>query len=116
VSVVRIVVSVLLGLLLLATGVGKIAGNSTSLGIRDALALSPGGWRAIGVFELAVTATLGIGLVATRVATTMGGVAVVVLMLGALAFRLRAGGEQLRVGVPVDVIVLALGALLVFAA
>lgn len=100
------VLSGLLALLLLATGGGKLTGAASSSVIRDSLGLSPAIWRAIGVVEM----LLVVGLLAGFVRPGAGRVALVgvgVLMVGALAARLRAGGTAQRSGIIADAIVLA---------
>ncbi|WP_380176588.1 DoxX family protein [Kineococcus sp. DHX-1] len=95
----------MLALLLLATGSGKLAGAKSSRAIRDSLAVAPPAWRAIGAFEV----LLVVGLVAGIWATPLGRAAaagVVVLMLGAVAARVRAGGAQRNRGVGADAVVL----------
>ncbi|WP_138733206.1 DoxX family protein [Modestobacter excelsi] len=107
-DVLRIVLSVVLALLLLSTGGGKLAGIKSSLQIRDSLHLGAGQWKAIGAAEILVVIGLvvGIWVPALGLAATIG---VIVLMVGAIAVRVRAGGEQRSRGVPADAVVLAVG-------
>ena len=103
------VLSGILALLLLATGGGKLTGAASSAVIRDSLGLSPATWRAIGVLEM----LLVVGLLAGFVRPDAGRVALVgvcVLMVGALAARLRVGGTAQRSGIVADAIVLAVAA------
>lgn len=102
------VLSVLLGALLLTTGGGKLAGAASSHAIRDSLHVPAARWRAIGAFELLVVVALVLGIWLSPWAI-VGGAGVVLLMVGALVTRVRAGGEQQRSGVQADAVVLLLG-------
>jgi hypothetical protein len=109
-----VVVSALLALLLFATSSGKLAGAKASLQIRDALSLSAGQWRLIGAIELpiAIALVVGVWVHPVGLAARAG---VCALMLGAIAARVRAGGEQRNAGVAFDVVVLVLAAASLFA-
>ncbi|MGJ7440654.1 DoxX family protein [Aquipuribacter sp. MA13-6] len=108
-AIVHTVLSVLLAVLLLATGGGKVVGAASSHAIRDSLHVPPGRWRAIGAFEVAVVVALALGIWLQTWAV-VGAAGVVVLMVGAVVTRVRAGGVQRRTGVPADLVVLLLGA------
>jgi hypothetical protein len=107
-EVLRIVLSVVLALLLLSTGGGKLAGIESSRQIRDSLHLGAGQWKAIGAAEIVIVVGLvvGIWVPPLGLAATIG---VIILMVGAIAVRVRAGGEQRTRGVPADAVVLAVG-------
>jgi hypothetical protein len=103
-------IAVLLALLLLATGGGKLLGATSSHLIRDSLGLSPIIWRAIGIVEMVLVIGLLMGFAWPDVARiTLVGVCL--LMIGALAARLRAGGMAQRNGIIADVVILSLAAL-----
>ncbi|WP_138757259.1 DoxX family protein [Modestobacter altitudinis] len=104
-EVLRIVLSAVLALLLLSTGGGKLAGIESSRTIRDSLGIGAGSWKAIGAAEVLVVIGLlvGIWVVPVGLAATLG---VIVLMVGAIAARVRAGGAQRRAGVAGDAAVL----------
>lgn len=109
INIIRIVLSVLLALLLAATGGGKLAGAASSVAIRDSLQVSASRWKAIGLFEYAIAVALVVGLWLPAVGIA-GAVGVVVLMVGAIVTRVSAGGEQQKRGVQADAIILVLGA------
>lgn len=101
----HLILSVLLALLLVATGGGKLAGAASSLAIRDSLHIPPGRWKAIGVAEMVLVVGLvgGIWLGPLGVLATFG---VVVLMVGAIVSRRRAGGPEPRSGIVADAVIL----------
>jgi hypothetical protein len=103
-EVTRIVLESVLALLLLSTGGGKLAGAPSSHSIRDSLRVSPARWKAIGGLELVVVCALVVGIW-LPVVGVVACAAVAVLMLGALATRLRAG-ERLTPGTGLDVVVM----------
>lgn len=105
-EVTRIVLSVVLALLLLSTGAGKLAGLASSHQIRDSLAVAAPVWKMIGAFELVVVAGLLVGCWVPTVGL-VAALGVVLLMAGAVVIRVRAGGEQRRAGVAADTVVLA---------
>lgn len=104
IDIVRGLLVALLGLMLVATGGGKLAGTASSRAIRDSLGIGATPWRAIGVFEMILVALLAAGIWAP-VSGAVGATGVVVLMIGAIAVRVRAGGAQRRSGVFVDLVV-----------
>lgn len=101
----RTVLSIALALLLISTGSGKLAGLASSHQIRASINVSVPVWRMIGVFELMVVVGLvvGIWLPPVGLAAALGAV---VLMIGAIVTRLRAGGEQLKTGITADAVFL----------
>lgn len=105
----HIVLSVLVALLLTATASGKLAGAVSSRGIRDSLHLSDTAWKAVGVFELVTVIALIVGIWVDT-AAIIGAALACVLMLGAAAQRLRAGGAQRTRGVTADAVVLLVAA------
>jgi hypothetical protein len=84
----RIILSIVLALLLLVTGGGKVLDLAYSRGNLHALKVHPTFWRFIGVLELAAVVGLvwGIWFVPFGLAAAIG---VVLLMLGAMGFRIR---------------------------
>lgn len=100
----RLILGVLLSILLLGTGGGKILGATSSLAIRDSLHLSGKTWRTIGALEIlaALGLVVGIWVPAAGVAASAG---VVLLMIGAITARARARQPQ-TFGYVADVIVL----------
>lgn len=83
---------VLTVLLFALAGVGKVASAKVSLEQRDELSVPPGLWRTIGVLELlgavgVVAAWFGIVPVVLGQAAAVG---FILLILGALATRMRA--------------------------
>lgn len=87
-EIVRIVLSVILALMLLVTGGGKVLDLSMARSNRDALSVHPVFWRLIGALEVAATVGLawGIWFVPFGLAAAIG---VALLMIGAFLFRLR---------------------------
>ncbi len=87
-DIARIILSVILALMLLVTGGGKVLDLQFSRGNRDKLAVHPVFWRITGLLELAATVGLawGIWFVPFGLAAAIG---VALLMIGAFAFRLR---------------------------
>ncbi len=88
-DIARIVLSIVLSLMLVATGGGKVLDLPYARANRDKLKVNPLFWRGIGVLELAAVLGLvwGIWFVPFGLAASIG---VAVLMLGALGFRIRA--------------------------
>jgi hypothetical protein len=87
-DIARIILSVILALMLLVTGGGKVLDLQFSRGNRDKLSVHPVFWRVIGLLELAATVGLGWGIwfVPFGLAAAIG---VALLMIGAFAFRVR---------------------------
>jgi uncharacterized membrane protein YphA (DoxX/SURF4 family) len=104
VEAVRVVLDVLLSLMLIATGGGKLLGADSSHAIRDSLHVPAGRWTMIGALEIigVIGLVVGIWRPATAVAASIG---VVVLMLGAVLTR-RQAGQAWSPGVRADVVVL----------
>jgi hypothetical protein len=86
----RLIFDVLLALLLLSTGSGKLRQLPSSLAIRDALGLSNRAWKTIGVLELVAVVGLLVGIW-IPVAGLLASAGVVALMIGAIVVRARAG-------------------------
>jgi hypothetical protein len=89
-SIARLVLAALLGLLLLGTGGGKVRQLSSSLAIRDSLNLSNRTWKAIGTLELLAVIGLIVG-VWWPTAGPLASAGVAALMLGAIIVRARVG-------------------------
>jgi hypothetical protein len=100
----RLIIDLLLAVLLLATGGGKLLQASSSLAIRDSLHLGGRTWRTIGVLEIlaVIGLIIGIWVPAVGIAASAG---VVLLMVGAITARGRAHQRQVS-GYIADVIVL----------
>jgi len=103
-DIVRVVLMALLALLLAATGGGKVAGAASSRGIRDGLRIGATPWRLIGVFELVLVVLLVVGIWVPAGAV-VGAAGAIALMIGAVIARVRAGGDQRRIGIPSDIVV-----------
>jgi uncharacterized membrane protein YphA (DoxX/SURF4 family) len=93
VDIARIILSIVLGLMLLVTGGGKVLDLPFSRTNRDALNVHPVFWRITGVLEVAATVGLiwGIWFVPFGLAAAIG---VALLMIGALVFRIRTGDRN----------------------
>jgi DoxX-like protein len=100
-NIAHIVLTVVLAALLAMTGGGKLAGATSSHRIRDSLAVPSNRWRAIGAFEILIVIGLVVGLWVQTVGL-LAALGVVVLMIGAIATRVRAGGRQRNRGVIAD--------------
>jgi uncharacterized membrane protein YphA (DoxX/SURF4 family) len=87
-DIVRIILSIVLGLMLLVTGGGKVLDLAFSRGNRETLNVHPVFWRITGVLEVAATVGLiwGIWFVPFGLAAAIG---VALLMIGAFGFRVR---------------------------
>ena len=111
-DIVRIILSIVLGLMLLATGGGKVLDLAFSRGNRETLGVHPVFWRVTGILEVAATVGLiwGIWFVPFGLAASIG---VALLMIGAFAFRVRTGDKNIiRQGVA-DVVVLVFDAVVI---
>jgi hypothetical protein len=86
----RLILAVLLALLLLATGGGKLRRLPSSLAIRDSLGLSDRAWNTIGALELLGVVGLLVGIW-LPVAGLLASAGVIALMIGAIIVRARAG-------------------------
>ncbi|HEY5231018.1 MAG TPA: DoxX family protein [Galbitalea sp.] len=84
----RVILSIILALMLLVTGGGKVLDLPFSRGNRDKLSVHPVFWRVTGVLELAALVGLvwGIWFVPFGLAAAIG---VALLMVGAVGFRVR---------------------------
>ena len=100
----RLILDLLLSVMLLGTGGGKLLQATSSLAIRDSLHLSGRTWRTIGVLEILAVIGLIIG-VWVPAAGTAAAAGVILLMVGAVTARGRAHQRQLS-GYIADVIVL----------
>jgi uncharacterized membrane protein YphA (DoxX/SURF4 family) len=87
-DLVRVILSIVLALMLVVTGGGKVLDLPYARGNRDKLSVHPVFWRVIGVLELAAAVGLvwGIWFVPFGLAAAIG---VALLMIGAFGFRLR---------------------------
>ncbi|WP_186763091.1 DoxX family protein [Lentzea tibetensis] len=106
-----IALSIVLALLFLATGAGKVLGVKGSLAYRDKFQMSAGLWRTIGVLEWAGSAGLIVGLFVSwiGIAATVG---LGLLMVGATIVRLRYDSKP--VGIVIDLVLLGLLIMLLF--
>ncbi|GLZ29747.1 hypothetical protein Lesp02_19370 [Lentzea sp. NBRC 105346] len=106
-----IALSIVLAVLFLATGGGKLLGAKASLEARDHFRMSAALWRTIGALEWAGAAGLIVGLFVPwiGIAATVG---LGLLMVGATVTRLRYDSKP--VGIIVDLVLLALLITLLF--
>ena len=111
-EIARIVLSVLMAVLLLVTGGGKILDLPFSRGNRDRLSVHPTFWRVTGLLEVLATVGLawGIWFVPFGLAAAVG---VDLLMIGALVFRLRTRDPAIRREGIADVVVFLLALIVV---
>ena len=112
----RVILSVILALLLVVTGGGKVLDLPYSRGNLEALRVHPTFWRIIGVLELAAVVGLvwGIWFVPFGLAAAIG---VVLLMLGAMGFRIRTRDAGIiRMAIADVVVLLMAGAVVVLSA
>jgi DoxX-like family len=111
-EIVRIVLSVLLALLLVVTGGGKVLGLPYAHANREKLSVHPVFWRITGALEIAAVVGLiwGIWFVPFGLAAAIG---VALLMIGAFAFRLRTRDKAIvREGIA-DIVILVLAVVLI---
>ncbi len=103
-----LILDLLLSVLLLITGGGKLLQATSSLAIRDSLHLSGRSWRAIGALEIlaVIGLIIGVWVPAAGIAASAG---VVLLMVGAVTARGRAHQRQASVYIA-DVVVLLIAA------
>jgi hypothetical protein len=103
----RVIISIVLALMLVVTGGGKLLGLRYASGNREALGVHPVFWRFIGVLELAAVVGLiwGIWFIPFGIAASIG---VVLLMLGAITFRFRTGKAEVKRQAIADVVVLVI--------
>jgi DoxX-like family len=106
-DIARIILSVILALMLLVTGGGKVLDLEFSRGNRDQLAVHPVFWRVTGLLEVLATVGLawGIWFVPFGLAAAIG---VALLMVGAFLFRLRTRDRAIIRGGLADVAVFVL--------
>lgn len=108
----RVVLSIVLAVLLVFTGGGKLLALPYAHTNRERLAVNPVLWRVIGCLELAAVVGLvwGIWFVPFSIAASFG---VALLMVGALTFRIRThNGTVILTGLA-DLVVLALAVVLI---
>ncbi|HKI43272.1 MAG: DoxX family protein [Mycobacterium sp.] len=105
------ILSVLLALLMAATGSMKVLNTSTAQKNSRHLGYSTGLSRLIGLAELAATAGLLIGI-AWHPLTLVTAAAVVALMVGAVTYHVRAGDDA-RALAPAVITAAAAGALVI---
>ena len=112
-EIARIVLSVIVGLLLLVTGGGKVLDLPFSRGNRDALNVHPVFWRVTGILEVAATVGMiwGIWFAPFGLAAAIG---VVLLMLGAIGFRIRTRERKIIQQSVADVVLLILAAVIIW--
>lgn len=106
-EIVRIILSIVLALLLVVTGGGKVLGLPYARANRERLSVHPVFWRVTGGLELAAVVGLvwGIWFVPFGLAAAIG---LALLMIGAFGFRLRTRDTAIvREGIA-DVVILAL--------
>jgi hypothetical protein len=111
-EIARVILSVVLALLLLVTGGGKVLDLRFSRGNRDRLSVHPTFWRVTGLLEVAATVGLawGIWFVPFGLVAAIG---VALLMIGAFGFRIRSRDKAiLREGVA-DIVVFVLAAVMI---
>ena len=106
-EIARVILSVILALMLVVTGGGKILNLPFSRSNRDKLHVHPQFWRATGVLELAAVVGLvwGVWFVPFGLAAAVG---VALLMLGALGFRFRTNDRAIRLEGLADISVFVL--------
>ncbi|SDG31200.1 DoxX-like family protein [Lentzea fradiae] len=107
-----IALSVVLALLFVATGAGKLFGAKASLEARDQFRMNPALWRTIGALEWAGAAGLVAGLASWDWLGRAATVGLGLLMAGATITRLRFDSKP--TGVVLDLVLLALLILLLF--
>jgi hypothetical protein len=102
-NIARIVVSIVVALLLIVTGGGKVLRLPFSRANRDVLGVSPTFWIVTGALELAAVVGLvwGIWFPPFGIAAAIG---VALLMIGAIVFRFRAADAGARRGFVADVV------------
>jgi hypothetical protein len=105
-----IVLSVLLALELAATGIMKVVATRTARANAEHLGVSPQLSRLIGVAELAAVAGLLAGIVVKPLAIVTAA-AVVLLMVGAIGYHLKARDKVAAVLPPVITGLVAVGLL-----
>lgn len=107
-----IALSIVLAVLFVATGAGKLFGAKTSLEARDHFRMSSALWRTIGALEWAGAVGLVVGLVTWEWVAHAATVGLGLLMVGATITRLRYDSKP--TGIVVDLVLLALLITLLF--
>jgi hypothetical protein len=94
-DLVRVILSIVLALMLLVTGGGKVLDLGYARGNRDKLSVHPVFWRIIGALEIAAVVGLvwGIWFVPFGLAAAIG---VALLMIGAFGFRMRTHDKAIQ--------------------
>ncbi|WP_415854948.1 DoxX family protein [Sinomonas sp. G460-2] len=108
-SILTIIVSLLLGVLFLAAGVQKIRRQQPVAGILDGLGVGPSFQRTIGVLEVLGGAGVALGLLLEPLGVAAG-IGLALLMIGALAYHLRARDGFAKSAGPVVFFVVAAAA------
>ncbi len=107
-----IALSIVLALLFLATGAGKVLGAKKSIEARDHFRMNSSLWRTIGALEFAGAAGLVVGSFTWQWVAHAATVGLGLLMVGATITRLRYDSKP--TGVVVDLVLLGLLILLLF--
>ncbi|MET9631954.1 DoxX family protein [Lentzea sp. NPDC006480] len=107
-----IALSIVLALLFVATGAGKILGAKKSIEARDHFRMNGTLWRTIGALEWAGAAGLVVGLFTWEWVAHAATVGLGLLMVGATITRLRYDSKP--TGMVVDLVLLALLITLLF--
>jgi uncharacterized membrane protein YphA (DoxX/SURF4 family) len=110
--VVTIILAVLLALAYGMAGVQKITGAKMMRDSADHLGLSHGRYKVIGALELLAAIGLLVGLAIAPLGIAAG-IGLVLLMIGALVFHLRAGDKIAQFGPAVLLGIVALAEVLV---
>ncbi|GAA2070962.1 DoxX family protein [Actinomadura alba] len=100
-----IALSLILGLLFIATGGIKVLNLAQASNVRDRLGLSPSLWRVIGVLEAAGGVGLLVGL-AVPVLGVAAALGLALLMIGAIISRLKVRDPATTVALDVVFLVL----------
>jgi hypothetical protein len=107
-----VVLSVVVAATFAVTGGVKVLGVRQSLEIRDQLGMAPSLWRVIGTLELLGAAGVLAGL-AVPVLGSLALAGLVLLMLGAIASRLRVHDRLVMVAADAAVLALVVATLVV---
>jgi uncharacterized membrane protein YphA (DoxX/SURF4 family) len=111
-EIARVILSILVGVLLLVTGGGKVLDLPFSRGNRDALKVHPVFWRITGILEVAATVGLIWGIW-YRPFGAFAAIGVVLLMLGAIVFRIRTKDRKIIQQSVADVVLLILAVVII---
>ena len=105
-STATVLVTLVLGLLFLATAAGKLTGQRASIASRDHLAIAPVRWQQIGLLEVAGAAGVLIGLTLHPLGSAAAA-GLMLLSVGAIATHLRAGDKAAAAVPAIATLVLA---------